>query len=351
MQIAQATTNPNGIAPGNASNAAALDGTALGLAGEHAATATPVTPTPTTAAPLQRGLSNWDAPLQGDIASAQQALDYLEQSASQLRSLKAELSAKLASAQQRDGTVEARVRQFSTTWKQRQQSSGGTLNSSLQFSTAPARQTFTVRGMTLGNLRVGARETLAISTGGGSQSLRSVTLQPGMSDADIVQAFNTALAPSDISVAADNTGTLQFSTPESAWTTVRDNIAVQGGGIRFPAGQLNRVKADPAAPAIDPDSWQTSDTDALRATLQQVMQALAQVEQAQAQVSTALAAASARVDDTQAASAADNSGSMTQVAANFVTSTNQPGYQSLLSLSSALVGISRERVVSLLSLG
>ena len=349
MQIAPAT-NPNGIAPGNASNAAAVDGTALGMAGEHAATSTPVTPTPTTAAPLQRGLSNWDAPLQGDIASAQQALDFLEQTASQLRSLKAELSAKLASAQQRDGTVEARVRQFSSTWKQRQQSSGGTLNSSLEFSSTPSRQTFTVRGMTLANLRVGGSETLAISAGGGSQSLRSVSLQAGMSDSDIVQAFNTALAPSDISVTADDSGTLQFSTPESAWTTVRDNLAVQGNGIRFPAGQLNRVKADPTTPAIDPDSWQTSDTDALRQTLQQVVQALAQIEQAQAQVSSALAAAGTRVDDTQAASAPDDTASMTQVAQNFVSSTGQPGYQSLLSLSSALVGISRERVVSLLAL-
>lgn len=350
MQIAQAT-NPNSIAPGNASNAVALDGTALGLSGEQAATSTPVTPTPTTAAPLQRGLSNWDAPLQGDIASAQQALDFLEQSAGQLRSLKAELSAKLASAQQRDGTVEARVRQFSSTWKQRQQSSGGTLNASLQFSSTPSRQTFTVRGMTLANLRVGTRETLAISAGGGSQSLRSVTLQPGMSDSDIVQAFNTALAPSNIGVTVDNNGTLQFSTPESAWATVRDNLAVQGNGIRFPAGQLNRVKADPTTPAVDPDSWQTSDAESLRQTLQQVVQALAQVEQAQAQVNDALSAASARVDETQAASAADTSTSMSQVAQNFVSSSDQPGYQSLLSLSSALVGISRDRVVSLLSLG
>src|SRR5471032_1905023 len=162
MQIAPAT-NPNGIAPGNASNAAAVDGTALGMAGEHAATSTPVTPTPTTAAPLQRGLSNWDAPLQGDIASAQQALDFLEQTASQLRSLKAELSAKLASAQQRDGTVEARVRQFSTTWKQRQQSSGGTLNSSLEFSSTPSRQTFTMRTMTPDNFTLSLHDTLAIT--------------------------------------------------------------------------------------------------------------------------------------------------------------------------------------------
>lgn len=347
MQIAQAPL-PTGIVPGNASNATAVDGTALGLAGENAATKTPVTPTPTASAPLQRGLSNWDAPLQGDIASAQQALDFLEQSASQLRSLKAELSAKIATLQQRAGTVEARIRQFSSTWKQRQQSSGGSLDANLHYSRAPARQRFTVRGMTLSNLRAGGRETLTLSTGGSAQGLRSVTLQAGMSDGDIVNAFNTALAPSDITVAADDDGTLEFSTPESNWSTVRDSIAVQGAGIRFPAGQLNRVKADPAAPAIDPDSWQTSDADGLRQTLQQVIQALAQVEQAQAQVNDALSAASSRVDSSQAPAATPVS--MTQVAQNFVSSTSQPGYQSLLSLNSALAGISRDRVVSLLSL-
>jgi hypothetical protein len=41
---------------------------------------------------------------------------------------------------------------------------------------------------------------------------------------------------------------------------------------------------------------------------------------------------------------------MGQVAQNFVSSAGQPGYQSLLSITSALAGISRERVVSLLGL-
>ena len=130
MQIVQSTT-PATMQQGNASNAVAADGTALGLAGQNAATATPVTPTPSSAAPLQRGLSNWDQPLQGDVAGAQQALDFLEQSAAQLRALKSDLSAKLASRQVRDGTIEARVRQFSNTWKQRAQTSGGTLDARL----------------------------------------------------------------------------------------------------------------------------------------------------------------------------------------------------------------------------
>jgi hypothetical protein len=41
---------------------------------------------------------------------------------------------------------------------------------------------------------------------------------------------------------------------------------------------------------------------------------------------------------------------MDQVAQNFLNTTDQPGYQSLLSITSALAGISRERVISLLGL-
>ena len=47
------------------------------------------------AAGLQRGLSNWDHQLQGEISNAQQTLDYLERSSSQLQALKSELAAKL----------------------------------------------------------------------------------------------------------------------------------------------------------------------------------------------------------------------------------------------------------------
>src|ERR1700741_1793114 len=127
MQISPNST-PTVIVPGSASNASAVGGTALGLNGEHAATALPVPPPPTSAAPLRRGLNNWDQPLQGDISGAQQALDFLEQSAAQLRNLKAALSARLANRQRSDGTLDARVRQFSNTWRNRSQASGGTVD-------------------------------------------------------------------------------------------------------------------------------------------------------------------------------------------------------------------------------
>jgi uncharacterized protein YoxC len=346
MQISPSST-PTVIVPGaNAGNASAVDGTSLGLNGENAATATPVNPTPNSAAPLRRGLGNWDQPLQGDISGAQQALDFLEQSAAQLRNLKADLSSRLATRQRADGVLESRVRQFTNTWRNRGNASGGTLDSRLNFSNKGSTTSFTVRGMSLASLRSGGREVLAISIGGG-QNVRSVVLEPGLSDAQIAQRFDEALAPSGVRANLGDDGQLTFSTPEAQWANVRDTIAVQGSGIRFPTGQLNRVKADAEAPALDPENWQTGDIESIRSTLQQVVQALAQVERSISSVQQALNQVNARV---QSAAPSSSKAGMDQVAQNFVSTAKQPGYQSLLSITSALAGISRERVISLLSL-
>lgn len=347
MQISSPTT-PTVIVPGNGGNARAVDGTALGINGENAVTATPVTPTPTSAAPLRRGLSNFDQSLQNDVSGAQQALDFLEQSAAQLRNLKADISGRLANRQRPDGVLESNLRQFSNAWRNRSEASGGTLDAQLNYSSNSsngASTRFTARGMNVGNLRTGGREVLAISLGG--QNLRSVTLEPGLSDQQIAQRFDDALAPAGVRVKLADDGQLEFSAPEAQWANLRDSLAVQGNGQRFPAGQLNRIKAEAEAPAVDPDNWQTADVEGLRATLQQVLQALSQVERSIASVRSALAQAGERVKNNTSSASTEG---MEQAAENFVSTAKQPGYQSLLSISSALAGISRERVVSLLSL-
>lgn len=344
MQIPSPSTPPI-IVAGNGGNASAVDGTALGLNGENAATATPVNPTPTTAAPLRRGLNNWDQPLQKDISGAQQALDFLEQSAGQLRSLKADLSARLANRQRADGVLESNVRQFSNSWRNRTAASGGTLDAQLNFSNESTNTRFTVRGMNVGNLRNGGREVLALSLGG--QNLRSVVLEPGLTDQQIAGRFDDALAPSGVRVKLNDDGQLEFSAPEGQYAAIRDSLAVQGNGQRFPAGQLNRLKAEAETAAVDPDSWQTADVEGLRATLQQVLQALAHVEKSITSVRAALGQASTRVKN---AAGSTTTQGMEQAADNFVSTANQPGYQSLLSITSALSGISRDRVVSLLRL-
>jgi hypothetical protein len=288
-----------------------------------------------------------DAPLQNDVSGAQQAIDFLEQSAAQLRALKTDIAAKLATRSMRDGQVEQRVRQFSETWRNRAQASGGTLDAQLNYSNQPSTQRFTVRGMTLANLRNGARETLAISVGGGTAGLRSVHLAPGLSDAEIVSRFDQAMAPAGVRVSVNKDGELVFTAPESAWPGIRDSLAVQGSGIRFPAGQLNRIKADAEAPVVMPEGWGTADVEAMRATLQQVTQALAHVEAALAKVRQELAAATQRVQSELPEIEVAGMGQMAEVFANVA---NEPGYSALVSLTSALVGINRDRVVSLLRL-
>ena len=302
---------------------------------------------PKAPAPLRRGLSNMDAPLQNDVSGAQQAIDFLEQSAAQLRALKTDIAAKLASRSMRDGQVEQRVRQFSETWRNRTQASGGTLDAQLNYSNQPSTQRFTVRGMTLANLRNGARETLAVSVGGGTAGLRSVHLAPGLSDAEIISRFDQAMAPAGVRVSLNKDGELVFTAPESAWPAIRDSLAVQGSGIRFPAGQLNRIKADAEAPIVVPEGWGTADIESMRATLQQVTQALAHVEAALAKVRQELAVATQRAQIDLPEIEVAGMGQMAEVFANVA---NEPGYAALVSLTSALVGINRDRVVSLLRL-
>jgi phage shock protein A len=346
MQIVQRSST-TGISTDSSTSATPLD--QAGLAGAAQETAPASQPgQPTQAAPLRRGLSNWDQPLQNDISSAQQAVDFLEQSAAQLRALKTDLATKLAARQLRDGQVEQRVRQFSDTWKNRREASGGTLDANLKFSAgAPASQRFTVRGMTLQNLRNGARETLAVSVGGGAQGLRSVHLSPGLSDHEIVGRFDQALAPAGVRVEMGQNGELVFSTDENNWPAVRDAIAVQGSGIRFPTGQLNRLKAEAEAPAVAPENWDTTDIESMRNTLQQVMQALSHVEAALSKVRQELNAATQRAESSMPEI---ETAGVEDLATRFASIAKEPGYQSLLALTSALVGINRERVVSLLSL-
>jgi len=345
MQIIQRSST-SGIATDSSGSASPLD--QAGVANAGAAQDPGSSLTASAPAPLRRGLSNWDQPLQNDISSAQQAVDFLEQSAAQLRALKSDLSAKLAARQMRDGQVEQQVRQFNDTWRTRREATGGSLDARLNFNKGePASQRFAVRGMNLANLRNGARETLAISLGGGTQGMRSVHLGPGLSDSEIVSRFDQALAPAGVRVSMGQDGELTFSTEEANFPAVRDAIAVQGSGIRFPTGQLNRLKVEAEAPAVMPENWGTGDIEAMRETLHQVMQALSHVEAALSKVRQELNAATMRAENSMPEI---ETAGVEDIADKFATIAKEPGYQSLQALTSALVGINRERVVSLLTL-
>ena len=286
------------------------------------------------AAPLRRSLPGLDTRLQGDVASAQQALEFLAEVAGQLQALKSQLSSKLANLQADERQIEAQLRALANTLGRRRQSGGDKLDAQLNYNAATATQRFSMRGMTLGTLKSSGTQILSFSLGGSSQAL-TVNIEPGMSDEEIVQRFDRALAPANVRVSSDANGKLLFTTPELHWPAVRENLSILGQG---------RVATE-EEPAVAPQRWGTSDTEALRLSLQEVVRALAQVRSSQAAASRELSAAASR-----AAMAPAPAADMNVLAQDFAASATEPDYDSLLAITSAMVGISRERVSALLGL-
>ncbi|WP_036164554.1 hypothetical protein [Massilia sp. 9096] len=307
------------------------------------------------AAPLRSKATSVDGGLQDQVARAQQAVDYLNRIASQLESLKGELTAKLTGARSAMQTgsasaaasasasasnvrqqLETQVRQLTATLNARKQTAGGSVDANLSYTPEPAVQKFRIRELDLDSLQQNAPQTLAFSVGGVGGPQTSVTIQPDQSSDEAARAIDRALAPMGVRAGVDERGALVFSTPESNWPAVKDSIAVSGRG---------KVTADevPASPA--PQQWSTANTDALRQNLREVVQALERVRQSQAAASNALAAATVEV-----ASSETPPPQVELAAQDFASAASNTDYDSLLALTSALVGVSRERVVALLGL-
>lgn len=347
MQIVQ--LNSSATATGKARSTGLNDDFGISLARDAAEVSVKaVAAVPAPALNLSTGLHNWGEGLNGEVANAQQALDFLNQSASQLQSLKTELNAKLTGQQLRDNQLDSTLRQFRTTWDQRETISGGSLSPQLAYrSPALARQRFSVPGLNMQTLQSCGKATLSFSVGGAGKSLRSVTIEPGLSEDEIVRRFDQALAATDIRASKGDGGTLVFSTTEASWISVRDTLSIKGDTIPFPTEQLNRVRTDAEPATIQPAAWQTSGIESMRQTLEQVIQALSRVTQAREAVSRALDLAQNSVDQ---AEPVDDAKTLANLAENFSNIANQKNYHAFSSINAALLGISRDRVLSLLSL-
>jgi hypothetical protein len=310
-----------------------------------------VLPAETKAAPpaaLRAGLTDWDPQVNRQLASAQQALSFIDQVEARLQALKSDLSAKLAAGERADPKVDRKLREFADLWQQRRAASGGALDNQLAFSPdAEARLRFRIQGLDRNALQKGDKETLAFSAGGAGQRLMVVAIEPGLSEAALARRFDRALTPAGIRVQQDAQG-LALSVAESAWPTIRDTLSIKGAGIRFPSGQLARVKADAEPEAIRPAEWSAVDEGALRRTLQDVLNALDRVRQAREALNRAVAEARSRLDDS-VASALDKEWAFS-FAADFQALAQQPAYQVYSAIAPALVSINRNRVLSLLAL-
>jgi hypothetical protein len=290
------------------------------------------------AAPLRRGVSGWDSRLQDDVARAQQALDYLDRVAGQLEALKGQLAGRLSGARGDARQLEARLRELAASLAARARGAGGGVDARLDFTGHAATQRFRIRALDLDTLQAEGPQVLVFSVGGAGAGQLSVTLDGGLSRQEIAQRFDRALAPLKVRAQLDDRGQLVFSTDEANWPAVKDSIAISGRG---------RVATQEEAPPLDPQAVDTGNVEALRQGLREVVQALARVRRSQDAASTALSAATARAAQAGAATGAADAAELAQ---DFAGTAASPGYDSLLAITSALVGVSRERVLALLGL-
>jgi hypothetical protein len=296
------------------------------------------------AAPLRSNAASIGGALQDQVARAQQALDYLDQVAGQLESVKGELSSRLAGArgaarqQASDAQLNTQVRQLVSTLASRRKKAGGGIDSNLNFSSKPAVQRFRIRGLDLASLRSGGPQSLAFSVGGVGGPQLSVNIDPDQTDEEIAAALNRGLAPMGVNAGLDGQGGFVFTTPESNWPAVKDSIAISGRG---------RATTEEVPAELAPQQWTGNGNggDALRASLREVVQALERVRRSRDAASNALSAAT--VEMTRATTPPPEA---EEAAQEFASTASNPDYESLLSLTSALVGVSRERVLALLGL-
>jgi len=287
-------------------------------------------------APLQRGVK-WDTRLQGDVARAQQALDYLERVASQLEALKADLSAKISGRSDPARQIEVRSQQLANTLEARRKQAGGGVDAQLGFSDGqPATTRFRIRGFDVAALQSAGQQTYAFSVGSAGGPQLTATIEPGMTPEEIATRLDRTLSPVKVRVGLDSQKQLVFSAPESEWVGIKDAIAISG------RGRVD-VSEDPAG--IAPEQWDVGNPDALRQSLREVLQALARVRRSQDAASAALSAAMTRTSQPPVPEA-----ELAVITGDFAATAASHDYQSLLAITSALVGVSRERVQALLGL-
>lgn len=335
------TTNTTGGALGASTPARLVPARPADTVDSGANAANASAPGASDAAPLRGKSTSVDGALQSQVARAQQAVDYLSRVATQLEALKGELTARLTGA--RDGAqgaarqqLDTQIRQLAAALNARKQNAGGGVDANLDYGNQPAVQRFRIRGLDIASLQQDAPQSVAFSVGGAGGPQLAVTIQPNQSGEAIAATLDRALAPLGVRAGLGDGGALVFSTPESNWPAVRDSIAISGRG---------KVTADevPASPA--PQQWDTSNLDHLRQSLREVVQALERVRRSQDTASNALASATLQV------SAAQTPPPRVGLAAqDFASAAASTDYDSLLALSSALVGVSRERVLALLGL-
>lgn len=285
----------------------------------------------------RRSQGNWDTRLQGDVASAQQARDYLNRVAAQLESVKAALSAKLAGMKSGARDLEAKAHQLGATIAARGAQGGGSVDAQLSFTDgAPAQQRFRITGLDAGMLQAAAPLSMSFSVGGAGGPQLAAAFEPEMTPEQVAARLDRTLAPLKVRAGLDGQGRIEFTTAEANWPQVRDSIAISGRG---------RVATETVTPDVKLENLGTGTAEALRQSLREVVQALERVRRSQEATNAALSAATLRAAQPDL-SAED----LAITAQDFASTAASHDYESLLAITSALVGVSRERVLALLGM-
>ncbi|MBK1689106.1 hypothetical protein [Rubrivivax gelatinosus] len=291
----------------------------------------------------EQGLSNTT------VAGAQRTLNYLDELQQRLKSLQERLARRVADGQSQagaaggddEGLLES-LRASLETWQARREATSGYLDDTLRFDAdGQSRVRFRMRGMSSASLDGGRTETLSFQARGSRRTMSVVLPEGGGAEAAVRQLDRT-LAPAGVRASLDAAGEPVFSVAENRWAGLQSSLSVAGGGIRFPAGQAQPVRLQ-RQEALDPAQWGVGEADQARRTLREVSQALERVQRVAESLRRLLASeASAGAQDADWAAGFVGDLSLTL---------NSASYETYVAIAPALGGISRSRVVELLSLG
>ncbi|MEO9455812.1 hypothetical protein [Chromobacterium phragmitis] len=307
-------------------------------------------PAPESPRPSAGAASGWrySTQLNEQLSAAQCALGYVDDMLRQLESFKSSLSQQLAQRRLDSADLKQQQGELARSWQRRQADSAGSLDSQLRLSLgAPARQNFTAQGLDLDSLTGGQPETLVFALDG-QAAPASVRVGDGISREAALRRLNQALGPLGVRCELDDRGRLGFSCGEQQWDKLRSSLTVRGGGVRFPGGMPQPLPVQAEPPALDVSRWQLDDHAQVRQALQGAVRSIAQLQQTRAAI--ALPIAEARQSISQLTRTDEQSWADGFVS-DFNARLNQTAdFNHLQQLVPAVLGISRYRVISLLSL-
>lgn len=280
------------------------------------------------------------------VTHAQRAITFLDQTTASLQELKNALSGSVARRPAAQAALETSLARVQAQWQTRHVATGGALGPDLSFhDDGGALQSFRIRALDMDALQSERAETLTVYPRGPGKTSISLPFDGRYrSEREWARRIDHAFAPTGISAAVTDERELSFTTPESRWPELREQMMIQGNGHRFPAGRPSRATAEAIPPTIDPTAWRIGDATQQRSTLRNVVQAIDQINDARAALHhiTVQASAALRADSSML-----TGDEAEQIAGTFDATLEQTGdFRRFATIGAALRGLNGQRVLS-----